>query len=106
MPGLTGLWQVSGKNHTTFDEMVRLDIRYAEKISWPTDIGIIFRTIPALCAQIIETRESRQLMKQTAVETGNVGDVEVNAGKASGRPAPLGAKAFRSVVEPADWRQP
>jgi len=37
VPGLTGLWQVSGKNQTTFDEMVRLDIEYAEKLSLGLD---------------------------------------------------------------------
>ena len=31
-PGLTGLWQVSGKNRTTFNEMIDLDIEYAERI--------------------------------------------------------------------------
>ena len=59
VPGLTGLWQVSGKNRTTFDEMVRLDIRYGEKLSLGTDIGIIFRTLPALWTQICDTRAAR-----------------------------------------------
>ena len=31
VPGLTGLWQVSGKNRTTFNEMIRLDIEYSER---------------------------------------------------------------------------
>ncbi len=30
-PGITGLWQVTGRSRTTFDEMVRLDLRYAEE---------------------------------------------------------------------------
>jgi lipopolysaccharide/colanic/teichoic acid biosynthesis glycosyltransferase len=33
MPGLTGLWQVSGKNRTTFEEMIRLDIKYSRSYS-------------------------------------------------------------------------
>src|ERR1019366_9038495 len=33
VPGLTGLWQVSGKNRTTFNEMIRLDIKYSERVS-------------------------------------------------------------------------
>jgi lipopolysaccharide/colanic/teichoic acid biosynthesis glycosyltransferase len=49
-PGLTGLWQVSGKNQTTFDEMVRLDIAYAKTRSLPVDLKIILRTIPVLCS--------------------------------------------------------
>jgi len=48
MPGITGLWQVSGRNQVSFDEMVKLDVRYLEDWSLTTDIGILFRTIPVL----------------------------------------------------------
>jgi lipopolysaccharide/colanic/teichoic acid biosynthesis glycosyltransferase len=44
-PGITGLWQVSGRNRTSFDEMVRLDIKYAENWSLKLDLYIIFKTI-------------------------------------------------------------
>ena len=47
-PGMTGLWQVSGRSKMTFDEMVRLDIHYIETWSPLRDIAIILRTIPAL----------------------------------------------------------
>ncbi len=60
MPGLTGLWQVSGKNRTTFEEMVRLDIRYGATMSWWLDLKIILLTIPALLVQIYETRIGRK----------------------------------------------
>ena len=50
-PGLTGLWQVSGKNRTTFDQMVRLDIEYARRQSLWLDLQIIARTLPALWQQ-------------------------------------------------------
>ena len=43
-PGVTGLWQVSGRSRTTFDEMVRLDLRYARKRSLWTDIKILLAT--------------------------------------------------------------
>ena len=43
-PGVTGLWQVSGRSRTTFDEMVRLDLRYARQQSLWTDIKILFAT--------------------------------------------------------------
>lgn len=56
LPGLTGLWQVSGKNRTTFDEMVRLDIRYAETKSWWLDLKIVVMTLPALLKQVWDTR--------------------------------------------------
>lgn len=43
-PGLTGLWQVSGRSTKSYNEMVRLDIRYIERWSPWLDIKIIFRT--------------------------------------------------------------
>ena len=60
MPGLTGLWQVSGKNRTTFDEMVRLDIEYSRKVSFGLDFKIIILTIPALLIQVLEARLRRK----------------------------------------------
>ena len=48
LPGITGLWQVSGRNQVSFDEMVRLDVQYLEDWSLTTDIRILFRTIPVL----------------------------------------------------------
>lgn len=47
-PGLTGLWQVSGRSKLTFDEMVRLDIYYGENWSVALDLKILLRTIPAV----------------------------------------------------------
>ena len=46
-PGITGLWQVSGRSSRTFDEMVQLDLDYIENRSLYTDLKILFRTIPA-----------------------------------------------------------
>jgi len=54
LPGLTGLWQVSGKNKTTFNEMIRLDIRYCETQTVWLDIAIILRTIPVVLGQVRE----------------------------------------------------
>jgi exopolysaccharide biosynthesis polyprenyl glycosylphosphotransferase len=47
-PGLTGLWQVSGRSELTFDEMVRFDIYYIENWSLGLDFRILLRTIPAV----------------------------------------------------------
>lgn len=47
-PGLTGLWQVSGRSDLTFDEMVLLDIYYVENWSLALDLHIILRSIPAV----------------------------------------------------------
>ncbi|KPL25499.1 MAG: hypothetical protein AMJ93_00120 [Anaerolineae bacterium SM23_84] len=46
-PGMTGLWQVSGRSELTFDEMVLLDIYYVENWSLLLDLQIALRTIPA-----------------------------------------------------------
>ena len=59
MPGLTGLWQVSGKNRTTFIEMMRLDIKYARSKTVWQDLEILCRTIPALIIQLLETKRAR-----------------------------------------------
>src|SRR5581483_6303096 len=47
-PGLTGLWQVSGRSDLSFDEMVLLDIYYIETWSLGLDLRILFRTLPAV----------------------------------------------------------
>ncbi len=47
-PGITGLWQVSGRSNTTFDEMVRLDLYYAQNWSLWLDCKIILKTFQAI----------------------------------------------------------
>jgi len=54
LPGLTGLWQVSGKNTTTFEQMIRMDIQYAEMKSPAVDLAIMVKTIPVLARQAAE----------------------------------------------------
>ena len=44
-PGITGLWQISGRNNTTYEERVALDARYVENRSLRSDLGILLRTI-------------------------------------------------------------
>jgi len=51
-PGLTGYWQVNGKNTTTFAQMIEMDLHYANHFSPWMDLSILFRTIPALLAQV------------------------------------------------------
>jgi len=48
LPGITGLWQVSGRCETTFDEMVELDIRYIETWTLGLDLRILARTVPVV----------------------------------------------------------
>jgi len=52
LPGLTGLWQVSGKNRTTFIGMVQLDVAYVRNMTLWQDCMIILKTIPALIVQM------------------------------------------------------
>ncbi len=44
-PGITGLWQVSGRNKNTFDERLKLDLKYYNNKSFTYDIKILFKTV-------------------------------------------------------------
>jgi lipopolysaccharide/colanic/teichoic acid biosynthesis glycosyltransferase len=70
VPGLTGLWQVSGKNRTTFSQMVRLDIEYAERANLWLDLKIIFMTLPALLRQCLDMRALKR--KEGAAATAGM----------------------------------
>lgn len=59
-PGLTGLWQVSGKNRTTFEEMIRLDLEYVRHASPLLDLKIMLLTPVALIGQIIDVQRRRR----------------------------------------------
>jgi exopolysaccharide biosynthesis polyprenyl glycosylphosphotransferase len=48
VPGLTGLWQVSGRSEVPFHDMVRLDLHYIRNWSFAMDLEILLRTIPAV----------------------------------------------------------
>lgn len=59
LPGLTGLWQVSGKNKLTFQQMIRLDIAYETKMSFWFDLAIILRTFPTVVQLGLEGAKRR-----------------------------------------------
>jgi lipopolysaccharide/colanic/teichoic acid biosynthesis glycosyltransferase len=59
-PGLTGLWQVSGKNRTTFTRMIQLDIDYCRRRNLWLDLRIIIMTIPALLVQMWDMRQAKK----------------------------------------------
>lgn len=56
LPGLTGYWQVSGKNKLTFQQMIELDLQYVSKMSLGMDLAIVVATIPAMMLQFMESR--------------------------------------------------
>lgn len=72
-PGLTGLWQVSGKNRTTFDRMIQLDLQYIEQRSLRLDLFILFMTIPAMLSQILDTVRGRKSSGQQTAEPAHAG---------------------------------
>ena len=57
VPGLTGLWQVSGKNGTSFQGMIDLDIEYTRNLSLASDLKILWRTWSVFINQAREYRQ-------------------------------------------------
>jgi len=60
LPGLTGLWQVSGKNRTTFNEMMELDIKYVRTKSLWLDLMIILKTLPVMAKEVWDARQRKK----------------------------------------------
>ena len=58
LPGLTGLWQVSGKNKTTFNDMIRLDLAYLHNMSLLLDVKIMLKTIVTIARQVFEWQQA------------------------------------------------
>lgn len=79
LPGLTGYWQVNGKNRTTFRQMIEMDIYYSANASLWFDVMILLRTIPTILGQLIESRiciDRRKILVSAPVEVapGPVGE--------------------------------
>ena len=72
LPGISGLWQVSGKNTTTFQEMVDLDIAYVRNMSLRGDLQILFRTIPVLFDQTNQICQRKCNRPQTSPKTAGL----------------------------------
>jgi lipopolysaccharide/colanic/teichoic acid biosynthesis glycosyltransferase len=71
-PGLTGYWQVNGKNKTTFSEMIAMDLFYAKNLSLRLDLKILLKTIPVLMRQGADSRrvpKTPRSVKETQVTT-------------------------------------
>ena len=54
LPGMTGLWQVSGKNKLSFEQMIRLDIAYTNRMSPMQDLKILLLTLPTVIGLVLE----------------------------------------------------
>jgi lipopolysaccharide/colanic/teichoic acid biosynthesis glycosyltransferase len=54
LPGLTGLWQINGKNKTTFQKMASLDVAYAKHHNFLMDLRIMASTFRVLYSQLME----------------------------------------------------
>jgi lipopolysaccharide/colanic/teichoic acid biosynthesis glycosyltransferase len=70
-PGLTGYWQVNGKNRTTFREMITMDIFYMRNMSIWLDLSVILRTVPVLVRETLAAWNrfrSRRASRATALQ--------------------------------------
>jgi lipopolysaccharide/colanic/teichoic acid biosynthesis glycosyltransferase len=63
IPGMTGLWQVSGKNRLTFKEMIRLDIQYYRNLSFLSDLKILFMTPFAIFSELMANRREEDVLE-------------------------------------------
>jgi exopolysaccharide production protein ExoY len=72
LPGLTGLWQVNGKNRTTFEQMMDFDIYYVNHKSLGMDLKILALTIPAIVLQACDLKARRQQRDAAAKPTSPV----------------------------------
>jgi len=58
LPGLTGYWQVNGKNKTTFNEMIAMDLFYLENVSILLDLKIMLKTGAVIAGQLFESQRA------------------------------------------------
>ena len=68
LPGLTGYWQVNGKNKTTFREMIAMDLFYLKNMSILLDLKIMLKTGTAIAEQLFESRQAPQSQPPGAME--------------------------------------
>ena len=72
-PGLTGYWQVNGKNKTTFQQMIEMDLFYAKNASVRLDLSIMAKTPAALFEQTVELVQRRtETLAKLSAETQTV----------------------------------
>jgi lipopolysaccharide/colanic/teichoic acid biosynthesis glycosyltransferase len=64
LPGLTGYWQVNGKNKTTFNQMIAMDLFYLKNVSILLDLKIMLKTATVIAGQLFESRLAAQRSRQ------------------------------------------
>jgi lipopolysaccharide/colanic/teichoic acid biosynthesis glycosyltransferase len=64
LPGLTGYWQVNGKNKTTFSEMIAMDLFYLHNMSFLLDLKIMLKTVGAIAGQLFESHQAARCRPQ------------------------------------------
>ena len=64
LPGLTGYWQVNGKNKTTFNEMIAMDLFYLKNLSLLLDLKILFKTCAVIAGQLFESQAAAKPGRQ------------------------------------------
>jgi exopolysaccharide production protein ExoY len=89
-PGLTGYWQVSGKNKTTFNQMVFMDLVYIDKMSLWFDLAIISKTLPVLISETIEALKRYRSRRIS-------GSMESNRPAMAVIPSRKGAHQFQNI---------
>jgi exopolysaccharide production protein ExoY len=68
LPGLTGYWQVNGKNKTTFNQMIAMDLFYLENVSMLLDLKIMLKTGAVIARQLFESQPAAHTQSW---QTGN-----------------------------------
>ena len=66
LPGLTGYWQVNGKNKTTFNQMIVMDLFYLENMSVLLDLKIMLKTGAVIVAQLLESQTAAHTHTESA----------------------------------------
>ena len=66
LPGLTGYWQVNGKNKTTFNEMIAMDLFYLENVSMLLDLKIMLKTGAVIAGQLFESQAAAHTRDRVA----------------------------------------
>lgn len=69
LPGLTGYWQVNGKNKTTFNEMIVMDLFYLENMSILLDLKIMLKTGGVIAGQLLESQRGHNAIGPGANRT-------------------------------------